>query len=188
MMSDVTQILKQLEAGDAEAPARLMPLVYEELRKLAAARLACERPDHTLQATALVHEAYLRLVGSDQAWHGKAHFFAAAANSMRQILVNWALSKNAQKRRASGYRISDGDLQAPSMLDADLILDLDQSLTELDAEDRLTAELVKLRLFSGLSVTEAGEALQLSRAEAYRIWKFARAWFATRDVANLTDA
>lgn len=186
-MSEVTQILKQLEAGDAEAPARLMPLVYEELRKLAAARLALERSDHTLQPTALVHEAYLRLVGSNQAWHGKAHFFAAAASSMRQILVNWARSKNAQKRKAGGCRISEDDLQAPSMLDPDLILDLDESLTELEAEDRLTAELVKLRLFSGLSVTDAGEALQVSRAESYRLWKFARVWFATRGVANMKD-
>jgi RNA polymerase sigma factor (TIGR02999 family) len=104
-MNDVTQILKQIEAGDSLATGRLMPLVYEELRKLAAARLASERPDHTLQATALVHEAYMKLVGSDQPWEGRAHFFAAAANSMRQILVNWALAKRTDKRGGAGVEM-----------------------------------------------------------------------------------
>ncbi len=179
-MSDVTQILKQIEAGDSKAASRLMPLVYEELRKLAAARLAAERPDHTLQATALVHEAYLRLVGSEQSWEGRAHFFAAAANSMRQILVNWALSKRCEKRGGTGRRVEMDELDVAYTTDPDLILELDESLTSLSGEDSVAAELVKLRLFAGLSVTEAGEALNLSRTEAYDNWKFARAWFAAR--------
>lgn len=179
-MSDVTQILKQIEAGDPNAAGRLMPLVYEELRELAAARLAAERPDHTLQATALVHEAYLRLVGSEQLWEGRGHFFAAAANSMRQILVNWALAKGSEKRGGRGLRLEMDDLTAADTTDPDLILELDESLTSLAAEDFVAAELVKLRLFAGLSVTEAGEALNLSRTEAYDNWKFARAWFAAR--------
>ncbi len=176
-MNDVTQILKQIEAGDFHAAGRLMPLVYEELRKLAATRLASERSDHTLQATALVHEVYLKLVGSNQAWQGRAHFFAAAANSMRQILVNWALAKRADKRGGSARRVEMDDLAVAFSTDPDLILDLDAALTRLAVEDSVAAELVKLRLFGGLSVTEAGQALNLSRTEAYDNWKFARAWF-----------
>lgn len=179
-MSDVTQILKQIESGDPNAASRLMPLVYEELRKLAATRLAAERPDHTLQATALVHEAYLRLVDSEQSWQGRAHFFAAAANSMRQILVNWALAKRCEKRGGTGRQVEMDELSVAYTTDPDLILELDESLTLLAGEDSVAAELVKLRLFAGLSVTEAGEALNLSRTEAYDNWKFARAWFAAR--------
>ena len=161
-----------------------MPLVYDELRKLAAARLAAERPDHTLQATALVHEAYLRLVGSEQSWQGRAHFFAAAANSMRQILVNWALAKRCEKRGGAGQRVEMDDLAVAYTTDPDLILELDESLTSLSGEDPVAAELVKLRLFAGLSVTEAGEALNLSRTKAYDNWKFARAWFAARQFSS----
>ncbi|XZE44110.1 ECF-type sigma factor [Pirellulaceae bacterium SH467] len=181
-MADVTQILKQIEAGDALATGRLMPLVYEELRKLAAARLASERPDHTLQATALVHEAYVKLVGTDQPWEGRAHFFAAAANSMRQILVNWALSKRADKRGGRAQRVEMDDLAADFSTDPDMILDLHEALTRLAAEDSVAAELVKLRLFGGLSVTEAGKALNLSRKQAYDNWMFARAWFTSLDI------
>lgn len=181
-MADVTQILKQIEAGDALATGILMPLVYEELRKLAAARLASERPDHTLQATALVHEAYVKLVGSDQPWEGRAHFFAAAANSMRQILVNWALAKRADKRGGGAQRVEMDDLVADFSTDPDMILDLHDALTRLAAEDSVAAELVKLRLFGGLSVTEAGKALNLSRKEAYDNWMFARAWFTSSDI------
>ena len=183
-MNDVTQILKQIEAGDSHAAGRLMPLVYEELRKLAAARLASERSDHTLQATALVHEAYLRLVGSEQAWQGRAHFFAAAANSMRQILVNWALAKRADKRGGSARRVEMDDLAVAFSTDPDMILDLDDALKRLAAEDSIAAELVKLRLFGGLSVTEAGQSLNLSRTEAYDNWVFARAWFAATTLGS----
>lgn len=179
-MSDVTQILQQIESGDPSAAEHLLPLVYEELRKLASARMAQESPDHTLQATALVHEAYVRLVGSDQSWHGRAHFFAAAANSMRQILVNWAHSRQAEKRGGRGRRVEMDELADSGVWDPDLILDLDDGLNRLAAEDKTAAELVKLRLLAGLSVTEAGEMLKLSRTEAYENWKFARAWFAAR--------
>lgn len=186
-MTDVTQILKQIEAGDAHATGRLMPLVYEELRKLAAARLASERPDHTLQATALVHEAYVKLVGSDQRWEGRAHFFAAAANSMRQILVNWALAKRAEKRGGGARRVEMQDLAADFTTDPDMILDLHDAVTRLTLEDSVAAELVKLRLFGGLSVTEAGKALNLSRTEAYDNWNFARAWFASSSFGSVEE-
>ncbi len=177
-MSDVTQILGQIEAGDSSAVNRLMPLVYEELRKLAAAKLSAERSDHTLQATALVHEAYVRLVGSDQSWKGRAHFFAAAANSMRQILVDWAISKRCDKRGGNARRVDVVDPLDAHANDPQMIIDLDESLTRLAEEDAEAAELVKLRLFAGLSVTDAGEVLGLSRSAAYREWEFARAWFA----------
>jgi len=186
-MSDVTQILRQIEAGDSSAVNRLMPLVYDELRKIAAARLAVERPDHTLQATALVHEAYMRLVGSDQSWEGRAHFFAAAANSMRQILVNWALAKRTDKRGGSKQRVEMDELHellVADSTDPDMILDLDDALTKLAEDDAEAAELVKLRLFAGLSVTDAGQTLGLSRSSAYENWAFARAWFAARKLSN----
>ncbi len=176
-MSDVTQILGQIEAGDSSAVNRLMPLVYEELRKLAAARLASERPDHTLQATALVHEAYVRLVGSDQSWKGRAHFFAAAANSMRQILVDWARTHRSLKRGTQEGGVNFDEFASQST-DPDLVLSLDESLTKLTEVDVQAAELVKLRLFAGLSVTEAGQAMNLSRSTAYEYWEFARIWFA----------
>jgi RNA polymerase sigma factor (TIGR02999 family) len=182
-MSDVTQILKQIEAGDSQAASQLMPLVYEELRKLAAARLASERPDHTLQATALVHEAYVRLVGDQQSWQGRAHFFAAAANSMRQILVHWARARNADKRGGGARRVEMDEMAAAYTTEPDMILDLDEALTLLTEEDAVAAELVKLRLFAGMSVTEAGQTLNLSRSDAYENWKFARVWFAARNAA-----
>jgi RNA polymerase sigma factor (TIGR02999 family) len=176
-MSDVTQILRQIEAGDPAAASQLLPLVYAELRKLAAAKMAGERPDHTLQATALVHEAYIRLVDADQPWEGRAHFYAAAANSMRQILVNWAHSKQASKRGGDRQRVDMNELTLVDEASPDLILELDALLTRLAEADGEAAELVKLRLFGGLSVTEAGQALGLSRSVAYEHWQFARAWF-----------
>ena len=186
-MNDVTQILSKIEAGDPAAARELLPIVYEELRKLAAARMAAERSDHTLQATALVHEAYLRLIGTDQPWHGRAHFFAAAANSMRQILVNWAESKQALKRGGRGRRVEMDDLADSKCWDVDAVLDLDEGLTLLAKLDETAAELVKLRLLAGLSVTEAGEILGLSRTEAYENWKFARAWFAARQAEKTEE-
>ncbi len=176
-MSDVTQILKQIEAGDPAAAKQLFPLVYEELRKLAAARMAVERPDHTLQATALVHEAYMRLVGADQPFESRAHFYGAAANSMRQILINWAHGKGATKRGGTWQRVEMDERASADGADPGMILDLDESLTLLAAEDGEAAELVKLRLFAGLSVTEAGQVLGMSRSTAYETWQFARAWF-----------
>ncbi len=182
-MSDVTLILSQIESGDPAAAEKLLPLVYEELRKLATARMANERPDHTLQATALVHEAYLRLVDSEQPWHSRGHFFAAAANSMRQILVNSALARQTRKRGGEAQRVELESLSVSEQLDPDMILDLDESLTLLAKEDPEAAELVKLRLFAGLSITDAGLALGISRSTAYESWQFARAWFAARELA-----
>ena len=179
-MADVTQILSQIESGDPAAAAQLLPLVYDELRKLAAARMANERPDHTLQATALVHEAYVRLVQSPQSWETRGHFFAAAANSMRQILVDSARARQAQKRGHGSQRVELESLTVDQDHDPDMILDLDEALAQLAVDDPQVAELVKLRLFAGLSVTDAGSALSLSRLAAYDRWQFARAWFAAR--------
>ncbi len=167
-MSDVTQILSQIEAGDPSAADQLLPLVYDELRRLAAVRMKNERPDHTLQATALVHEAYMRLVVSPQPWETRGHFFAAAANSMRQILVNSALARQSHKRGGGAERVDLEHLSIADRYDPDMILDLDEALSRLALEDPETAELVKLRFFAGLSVTDAGKALSLSRSAAAR--------------------
>ena len=178
-MSDVTQILCAVEAGDPAATGKLMPLVSDELRKLAKSRMAKERPDHTLQATALVHDAYVRLVGatSGSEWKNRGHLFAAAAEAMRRILVDSARAKKSQKRGGDRQRLDlqdyvDSDSSSPA-----LILDLNEGLSRLADEDAVSAELVKLRLFAGLSVTEAGQALGMSRTIAYENWEFARAWF-----------
>jgi len=169
-----------IEAGDANAADGLLPLVYEQLRELAASHMVNERPDHTLQGTALVHEAFLRLVNSEgsQSWKSRGHFFAAAAEAMRRILVDSARAKKSQKRGGDRQRVElrdfvDSDAETPEML-----LDLDEGLSRLAREDTESAELVKLRLFAGLSVTEAGQALGMSRSTAYENWDFARSWFA----------
>ncbi len=176
----VTQILEQIETGDPAAAEQLLPLVYDELRKLARQRLAQEKPGQTLQATSLVHEAYIRLVDVEYAqhWDSRGHFFSAAAEAMRRILVESARAKKSQKRGGDRLRI---DLQDFVDCDADtpgMLLDLDEGLSRLAKEDAPSAELVKLRLFAGLSVTEAGEALGMSRTTAYENWEFARSWFA----------
>jgi len=174
-MSDVTRILSAIEHGDPHAADRLLPLVYDELRKLAAARMAAEAPGHTLDATALVHEAYLRLVGG-QSFGGRGHFFAAAAEAMRRILVNHARDRNRLKRGGGRVRLELLD-QANSLAeDPDLVLSLDELLTRLGEEDATAARVAHLHLFGGLSVEEAGEAVGVSRAVAYRNWKYARAW------------
>lgn len=174
-MSEVTQILARIEAGDPVAAEQLLPLVYDELRKLAAARMAQERPDHSLDATALVHEAYLRLIG-DQQFDGRGHFFAAAAEAMRRILVNYARDRNRHKRGGGRVRVELLD-QAHSLGDdPDLVLSVDELLNGLAAEDSDSAKIAQLHLFAGLSIGEAAEALGQSRASAYRNWKYARAW------------
>ena len=174
-MSDVTHLLEAAAAGDRHAAAELLPLVYDELRKLAAARMAAESPGQTLQPTALVHEAYLRLVG-DQRFDGRGHFFAAAAEAMRRILVNHARDRNRLKRGGGRVRLELLD-QADSLAeDPDLVLSLDELLTRLGEEDATAARVAHLHLFGGLSVEEAGAALGVSRAVAYRNWKYARAW------------
>jgi RNA polymerase sigma factor (TIGR02999 family) len=174
-MSDVTRLLDAAVAGDRRAAADLLPLVYGELRKLAAARMAAEPPGHTLNATALVHEAYLRLVG-DQRFDGRGHFFAAAAQAMRRILVNHARDRNRLKRGGGRARLELLDQAGCLANDPDLVLSLDDLLTRLGTEDAAAAQIAHLHLFGGLSVEEAGEALGASRAAAYRNWKYARAW------------
>ncbi len=178
-MSDVTQILSQIKSGDPAAAERLLPHVYDELRKLAAGHMANEDPGHTLDATALVHEAYVRLVGpsGDQMFANQAHFFAAAAQAMRRILVESARRKYSLKRGGghSQARLGPDCLTAP-VVDADSWIDLDNALTAFEAIDASAAEMAKLRVFGGLSVEEAGEALGLPRATAFRVWTYARAW------------
>ena len=174
-MNDVTRVLSAIEQGDRQAAEQLLPLVYDELRKLAAARMAAEAPGHTLDATALVHEAYLRLVG-DQHFDDRGHFFAAAAEAMRRILVNHARERKRLKRAGGRRRLELLDQVGSLAEDSDLVLSLDELLTRLGEEDAAAAQVAQLHLFGGLSVEEAGVALGLSRAVAYRNWKYARAW------------
>jgi RNA polymerase sigma factor (TIGR02999 family) len=173
-MSDVTRLLDAAAAGDRQAAANLLPLVYDELRKLAAARMAAEAPGHTLDATALVHEAYLRLVG-DQHFEGRGHFFAAAVEAMRRVLVERARRKKLPKHGGGRRRVELNEAHRVLESSDDLLL-LDEALDQLSAEDATAVEIVKLRLFAGLSVEEAADALGLARATAYRHWTFARAW------------
>jgi RNA polymerase sigma factor (TIGR02999 family) len=177
-MSDVTHILAAIEGGDPHAAGQLLPLVYEELRRLAAQRLAQEKPGQTLQATALVHEAYLRLVDVDQAqrWNSRGHFYAAAAEAMRRILVEQARRKQADKRGGGRLRVElPQDLAAPEAHPDDLVA-LDEALTRLEGHDPDAARLVKLRYFAGLTHQEAGDALGISRGAADRLWALGRAW------------
>jgi RNA polymerase sigma factor (TIGR02999 family) len=168
-------MLEAAASGDHQAAADLLPLVYDELRRLAAAQMAAERPDHTLDATALVHEAYLRLVG-DQRFDGRGHFFAAAAQAMRRILVESARARGRLKRGGGQVRLELLDQAGALAEDPDLLLSLDELLTRLAGEDATAAQLAHLHLFGGLPVEEAGAALGLSRPVAYRNWKYARAW------------
>ncbi|MFO0808946.1 MAG: ECF-type sigma factor [Gemmataceae bacterium] len=177
-MADVTQILSAIEAGDPKAPAELLPLVYDELRKLAAARLAAEPAGHTLQPTALVHEAYLRLVGDGRPrdWNGRGHFFAAAAEAMRRVLINRARDKRRLKRGGGRRRVDLDALADPATApDADLI-ELDDALSRLAGVNAQAAELVKLRFFAGLTLHEVATALGLPPRSVDRLWAFARAW------------
>jgi RNA polymerase sigma factor (TIGR02999 family) len=180
-MADVTRLLDAAAAGDPTAAAELLPLVYDELRKLAAGHLARERSGQTLQATALVHEAYLRLVGPDrgQSWNGRGHFFGAAARAIRQILVDDARRKAADKRGEGRRPLPLDEAVAVAAPDgppaADLVA-LDQALSDLAAEDPVKARLVELRYFAGLSVEDAAAALDISPATAKRYWVYARSW------------
>jgi RNA polymerase sigma factor (TIGR02999 family) len=176
-MSEVTRLLDAAAAGDPHAAAELLPLVYDELRKLAAARLAEERPGQTLQATALVHEAYLRLVGGQpDGWNGRGHFFAAAAEAMRRVLVNRARDKARLKRGGGRRRVDLNGLSDPATVPAADLLDLDGAIESLAAAYPDCAELVKLRFFAGLTQAEAADALGLARRTADDRWAFARAW------------
>src|SRR5262245_13868420 len=177
-MSDVTRLLDAAAGGDPKAAADLLPLVYDELRQLAAARMAAESPDQTLQPTALVHEAYLRLVGPADGlrWDGRGHFFAAAAEAMRRILVENARRKRTHKHGGECRRVELTDVPAEPDVEDDRLLALDAALTRLAAEDPVAARVVELRHFAGLSIEDAAAALGLSRATAYRHWTYARAW------------
>jgi RNA polymerase sigma factor (TIGR02999 family) len=172
-MSDVTRLLDAAAAGDAQAAGELLPLVYEELRKLAAARMAAQAPGHTLDATALVHEAYLRLVG-EQRFDNRGHFFAAAAEAMRRILVNHARDRSRQKRGGDWKRVQLDDVPAPSA--DDRLVALDDALTRLAAEDPDLAKVVELRHFGGLGHEHIAKLLDISVYEARQRWTFARAW------------
>jgi RNA polymerase sigma factor (TIGR02999 family) len=177
-MTDVTRILSAIEQGDPHAAEQLLPLVYDELRRLAAGRLAHEKPGQTLQATALVHEAYLRLVdvGRPQHWNSRGHFFAAAAEAMRRILVDQARRKQAGKHGGRRLRVDlPVDLAAPESGSGDLLA-LDEALSRLERHDPDAARLVKLRYFAGLSHQQAAEALGISRGAADRLWALGRAW------------
>jgi RNA polymerase sigma factor (TIGR02999 family) len=177
-MTEVTGILSAIEQGDPSAAEQLLPLVYKELRKLAAAKLAREKPGQTLQATALVHEAYLRLVDVEKAqhWDSRGHFFAAAAEAMRRILTDRAREKGAVKRGCGFARLNIDDVDLVTTVTPDQLLAIDDALAKLAICDAAAAHLVKLRYFAGLTVEEAGTALGISTATAYRHWKYARAW------------
>jgi RNA polymerase sigma factor (TIGR02999 family) len=176
-MADVTQILSQIEQGNPKAAEELLPLIYDELRKLAAAKLANEKPGQTLQATALVHDAYIRLVDVDKAqhWDSRGHFFAAAAEAMRRILVDSALRKRRLKRGGDHRRVElDSQLSSPESKAED-VLAVDEALGRLACEDRQAAELVKLHFYAGCSIPQAAKFLGISRSNAYRQWAYARA-------------
>jgi RNA polymerase sigma factor (TIGR02999 family) len=177
-MNEVTRVLSAIEQGDPHAAGQLLPLVYDELRKLAAHKLTQESPGQTLQATALVHEAYLRLVDADEArrWDGRGHFFAAAAEAMRRILIDQARHKRAQKRGGTRKRLDIDAADLATTAAPDELLALDEALAKLALADPAAARLVELRYFAGLTVDEAGSALGISTATAYRHWNYARAW------------
>ncbi len=187
-MSEVTRLLQAIERGDSQATNELLPLVYQELRRLARAHMAGERAAHTLQATALVHEAYLRLVGDAGArWDSRGHFFAAAAEAMRRILIEHARRKQALKHGGDHRKVELNDdlppIAAPCH-DADELLALDEALDELERHDAQAARLVKLRFFAGFSHHEAADALDISRRAADRLWVLAKAWLYQRIARN----
>jgi RNA polymerase sigma factor (TIGR02999 family) len=186
-MSDVTQILSRIESGDATAAEQLLPLVYEELRKLAAAKLAHEKPGQTLQATALVHEAYLRLIGNGEdvhEWDGRRHFFAAAAEAMRRILVERARRRATLKHGGGFQRIDlDGQLFVDQERATELLA-LDEALAALELHDPQAAQVVKLRYFAGLSHQDTAQTMKLSRRAADRLWALAKAWLYQRLTAK----
>ncbi|MHC4676328.1 MAG: sigma-70 family RNA polymerase sigma factor [Planctomycetota bacterium] len=178
-MSDVTRILNAIEQGDAQAADKLLPLIYEELRLLAAQKLSQERPGQTLQATALVHEAYLRLVGTEaRRWDNRGHFFKAAAEAMRRILIENARRKKSLKRGGDKQRVEldESILVAPEDIPPEDLLALDEALEKLASEDRTKADLVKLRVFAGLTGKQSAEILEISQSKASEDLAYARAW------------
>jgi len=178
VMSDATRILQQIEEGDVLASGRLFPLVYDELRRLAAAQMQNERVDQTLQTTALVHEAYVRLVDVKvaQNWKSRGHFFAAAAKAMRRILIEHARSRRREKRGGDWKRVDFENMNPVTSITPDQLVSLDDALTRLTELDRTAGDLVNLRYFAGLSLADAAKSLGISTATAYRHWAYARAW------------
>jgi RNA polymerase sigma factor (TIGR02999 family) len=180
-MNDVTRILSEMEHGDPRAAAELLPLVYDELRKLAAQKLAREDPGQTLQATALVHDAYLRLVGTDDpGWNSRGHFFAAAAEAMRRILVETARRKGRLRHGGNATRVDVELATLPTRMAARELVALNDALEELERQDPRKARLVTLRYFGGMTLEQAAEVLGVSRVTAHRDWTFARAWLRDR--------
>lgn len=181
-MNDVTQILSAIESGDPRAARDLLPLVYDELRKLAAAKLMHEKPGQTLQPTALVHEAYLRLVKDDDAaaWNSRGHFFGAAAEAMRRILIENARRRKTARRGGGIARHQLTDCQDVAELDDQRLLDLDESLKQLQAEQPIVGQLVELRYFAGLTNQQAAAALKIAPRTADRYWVYAKAWLSER--------
>lgn len=177
-MNEVTRILSAVEQGDTQAAERLLPLVYKELRKLAADKMAQENPGQTLQATALVHEAYVRLVDTNEAqrWDNRGHFFAAAAEAMRRILVERARAKGRDKHGGNLKRLDLDAVALATTATPDQLLAIDDALAKLSQDDPTAGQLVKLRYFAGLTLDEAGKALGISTSTAYRHWNYARAW------------
>jgi RNA polymerase sigma factor (TIGR02999 family) len=185
-LSDVTRILDAIDQGDPHAADALLPLVYEELRRLAAARMAREAGDHTLQATALVHEAWLRLVGDhDLEWNGRAHFFGAAAEAMRRILIDRARRKSAQRHGAGQQRVEWQEADIAATADDEQLLAVNEALEKLAAQDKSKSDLVKLRYFAGLTIEETAKVLGISEATAKRQWTFAKAWL-HREITNIS--
>jgi RNA polymerase sigma factor (TIGR02999 family) len=178
IMSDVTHILSAIEQGDPHAAEELLPLVYDELRKLAAQKMAQEKPGQTLEATALVHEAYMRLVDAErvQQWDSRGHFFAAAAEAMRRILVDRAREKGREKRGGKLQKVNIDAIDLATTATADQLVAIDDALTRLAIDDSAAAQIVKLRYFAGMTIEEAGRAIGVSTATAYRHWNYARAW------------
>jgi RNA polymerase sigma factor (TIGR02999 family) len=181
-MGEVTVILSAIDNGDSQSAAKLLPLVYDELRRLAADKMAFERPGQTLDATALVHEAFIRLTGSERLqktpleFAGSRHFFAVAAEAMRRILVENARRKHAAKRGGGRQRVDLDEANVPGRTNPDELVLLDEALTQLADEDAGAAEIAKLRLFGGMTIDDAGKVVGVSRATAFRSWTYARAW------------
>jgi RNA polymerase sigma factor (TIGR02999 family) len=188
-MSDVTRILSEIQQGDRQAAEQLLPLVYDELRKLAAAKLANELPGHTLQATALVHEAYLRLVDTEKAqhWDSRGHFFSAAAEAMRRILVETARKREREKWGGNWHRVELGDSHLGSGFPIAQLLAIDEALDRLTQCDPQIAELVKLHCFAGLPIEQVGNALGIPARTAYRNWAYARAWLFRELQSDIED-
>lgn len=180
-MTDVTNILGQIEDGDPSAAEELLPLVYDELKKLAAARMADERSDHTLQATALVHEAYLRLVDVEKSrhWNSRGHFFGAAAEAMRRILLNHARDRAAEKRGGDWHRVTLESIAVPGAVDPGELIAFDELFDQLIQHDPQAGEIAKLRIFAGLTVPEIAAVMNIGSRTVDRQWAFARAWLRT---------